>query len=136
SLHAPNDALRNTIVPVNRRYPLVMLMAAVRDYIATTHRRVTFEYALMDRLNDSDADADQFAELVQGLLCHINLIPLNPTPNSPWSGSPDERVLAFRDRLLAAGISTTVRLRRGIDIAAGCGQLHNAQRGQPLLNVN
>ncbi|MCB0224646.1 MAG: 23S rRNA (adenine(2503)-C2)-methyltransferase, partial [Anaerolineae bacterium] len=136
SLHAPNDALRNTIVPVNRRYPLVMLMAAVRDCIATTHRRVTFEYALMDRLNDSDADADQFAELVQGLLCHINLIPLNPTPNSPWSGSPDERVLAFRDRLLAAGISTTVRLRRGIDIAAGCGQLHNAQRGQPLLNVN
>ena len=136
SLHAPNDALRNTIVPVNRRYPLAMLMAAVRDYIATTHRRVTFEYALMDRLNDSDALADQFAELVQGLLCHINLIPLNPTPNSPWSGSPDERVLAFRDRLLAAGISTTVRLRRGIDIAAGCGQLHNAQRGQPLLNVN
>jgi len=136
SLHAPNDALRNTIVPVNRRYPLAMLMAAVRDYIATTHRRVTFEYALMDRLNDSDAHADQFAELVQGLLCHINLIPLNPTPDSPWSGSPDERVLAFRDRLLAAGISTTVRLRRGIDIAAGCGQLHNAQRGQPLLNVN
>ena len=113
-----------------------MLMAAVKDYIAATHRRVTFEYALMDRLNDSDAHADQFADLLQGLLCHINLIPLNPTPNSPWSGSPDERVLAFRDRLLAAGISTTVRLRRGIDIAAGCGQLHNAQRGQPLLNVN
>ena len=130
SLHAPHDTLRDTIVPVNRRYPLAMLMDAIRDYIAVTNRRVTFEYALMDNLNDSDAMADQFAELVQGLLCHINLIPLNPTPNSPWSGSPDERVYAFRDRLQAAGISTTVRVRRGIDIAAGCGQLHNAHNKQ------
>jgi 23S rRNA (adenine2503-C2)-methyltransferase len=131
SLHAPNDALRNTIVPVNRRYPLAMLMQAVCDYIATTHRRVTFEYALMDHLNDSDALADQLAELIGELLCHVNLIPLNPTPNSPWSGSPDERVYAFRDRLEAASIPTTVRLRRGIDIAAGCGQLYNAHsRGE------
>ena len=126
SLHAPNDDLRNTIVPINRRYPLTMLMPAIRDYIAATHRRVTFEYALMDNLNDSEALADQLAELLGDLLGHVNLIPLNPTPNSPWSGSPDERVYAFRDRLEAAGISTTVRLRRGIDIAAGCGQLHNA----------
>lgn len=126
SLHAPTDELRNKIVPINRRYPLAMLMQAVRDYIATTGRRVTFEYALMDKLNDSDTQADQFAGLVQGMLCHVNLIPLNPTPNSPWSGSPDERVYAFRDRLQAAGIPTTVRLRRGVDIAAGCGQLHNA----------
>ena len=127
SLHAPADALRDEIVPVNRRYPLQMLMQSIRDYIDATHRRVTFEYALMDNLNDSDQQADQFAELVEGLLCHVNLIPLNPTPNSPWSGSPDERVYAFRDRLVAAGVPTTVRLRRGIDIAAGCGQLHNAQ---------
>jgi len=118
--------LRNLLVPVNRRYPLALLMPAVRDYIAATRRRVTFEYALMDQVNDSDLHANQFAELVQGLLCHINLIPLNPTPNSPWSGSPDERVDAFRDRLVAAGLPTTVRVRRGIDIAAGCGQLHNA----------
>ncbi len=134
SLHAPNDALRNTIVPVNRRYPLAMLMQAVRDYIATTHRRVTFEYALMDNLNDSDALADQLAELIGELLCHVNLIPLNPTPNSPWSGSPDERVYAFQDRLEAAKIPTTVRLRRGVDIAAGCGQLYNAHsRGGSTL---
>lgn len=126
SLHAPNDALRDQIVPINRRYPLAMLMQAVRDYIDTTHRRVTFEYALMDGLNDSDQLADQLAELLQGILGHVNLIPLNPTPGSPWSGSPDERVYAFRDRLEAAGIPTTVRLRRGIDIAAGCGQLYNA----------
>ncbi len=126
SLHAPTDELRNTIVPLNRRYPLGMLMATVRDYIATTHRRVTFEYALMDNLNDSPAQAGHLAELVRGMLCHVNLIPLNPTPGSPWSGSPDERVYAFRDQLEAAGISTTVRLRRGVDIAAGCGQLSNA----------
>jgi 23S rRNA (adenine2503-C2)-methyltransferase len=130
SLHAADDALRDTIVPVNRRYPLEMLMEAVRDYIILTHRRVTFEYALMDGLNDSDAQADQLAALLDDLLCHVNLIPLNPTPGSPWSGSPDERVYAFRDRLQAAGIHTTVRVRRGIDIAAGCGQLHNAHSRQ------
>jgi 23S rRNA (adenine2503-C2)-methyltransferase len=73
------------------------------------------------------------AKLLDNLLCHVNLIPLNPTPGSPWSGSPDERVYAFRDRLEAAGIPTTVRVRRGIDIAAGCGQLHNAvNQGQIL----
>jgi 23S rRNA (adenine2503-C2)-methyltransferase len=126
SLHAPTDALRDTIVPLNRRYPLTMLMQAVQDYIALTHRRVTFEYALMDSLNDSDRQADQLADLLRGVMSHVNLIPLNPTPDSPWSGSPDERVYAFRDRLVEAGIPTTVRLRRGIDIAAGCGQLHNA----------
>lgn len=126
SLHAPTDDLRDVIVPVNRRYPLAMLMQAARDYLAETHRRITFEYALMDGLNDSDRQAEQLATLIEDLLCHVNLIPLNPTPGSPWSGSPDERVYAFRDRLLAAGVPTTVRLRRGIDIAAGCGQLHNA----------
>ncbi len=135
SLHAPTDELRNTIVPINHRYPLAMLMHAVRDYIAATRRRVTFEYALMDRLNDSEAQADQFAELVRGLLCHVNLIPLNPTPDSPWSGSPDERVYAFQDCLEAAGIPTTVRLRRGIDIAAGCGQLHNAHNKGATLSL-
>lgn len=126
SLHAPTDELRDAIVPINRRYPLAMLMQTIRAYIGVTHRRVTFEYALMDGLNDNEAQAGQLAELLQGVLSHVNLIPLNPTPGSPWSGSPDERVFAFRDRLEVAGIPTTVRLRRGIDIAAGCGQLHNA----------
>jgi 23S rRNA (adenine2503-C2)-methyltransferase len=101
-----------------------MLMQACRDYIATTNRRITFEYALMDGLNDSDEQAKELAALLDGMLCHINLIPLNPTPGSPYSGSPDERVYAFRDLLQAAGLPTTVRLRRGIDIQAGCGQLH------------
>ncbi|MEM7344354.1 MAG: 23S rRNA (adenine(2503)-C(2))-methyltransferase RlmN [Chloroflexota bacterium] len=132
SLHAPTDDLRDRIVPINQRYPLVMLMESVRNYIAETGRRVTFEYALMDNLNDSDEQADQFAALLEGMLCHVNLIPLNPTPDSPWSGSPDERVYGFRDRLQAAGVSTTVRLRRGIDIAAGCGQLHNSHSRQEV----
>jgi 23S rRNA (adenine2503-C2)-methyltransferase len=130
SLHAPDNALRDIIVPVNRRYPLEMLLQTVRDYINATNRRVTFEYALMDGLNDSPAQADQLAGLLRGLLCHVNIIPLNPTPGSSWSGSSDERVFAFRDRLKAAGVSTTVRTRRGIDIAAGCGQLHNAHSQQ------
>ena len=130
SLHAASDTLRNTIVPVNRRYPLTMLMRAIRDYIDHTHRRVTFEYALMDKLNDDDTHADLLAGLLRGLLCHVNLIPLNPTPDSPWSGSSDERVYAFQERLQTAGISTTVRVRRGIDIAAGCGQLRNAHLQQ------
>ncbi len=123
SLHAPTDALRDVLVPVNRRFPLAMLMQACRDYVAATGRRITFEYALMDGINDGDEHAGQFAALVKGLLCHVNLIPLNPTPDSPYSGSPDTRVYAFRDRLQAAGIPTTVRLRRGVDIQAGCGQL-------------
>jgi len=123
SLHAPTDALRDVLVPVNRRYPLAMLMQACRDYVAATGRRITFEYALMDGINDGDDHADRLAALVKGLLCHVNLIPLNPTPDSPYSGSPDARVRAFRDRLQAAGIPTTVRLRRGVDIQAGCGQL-------------
>jgi 23S rRNA (adenine2503-C2)-methyltransferase len=132
SLHAPTDAVRDLLVPVNRRYPLEMLMQACRDYVAATRRRITFEYALMDGLNDSEAQAGQLAQLIKGLLCHVNLIPLNPTPDSPYRGSPDERVYAFRDRLQAAGIPTTVRLRRGIDIQAGCGQLRVMHRTTAL----
>ncbi|HEY83797.1 MAG TPA: 23S rRNA (adenine(2503)-C(2))-methyltransferase RlmN [Chloroflexi bacterium] len=133
SLHAPTDTLRDALVPVNRRYPLKMLMQTCRDYIETTHRRVTFEYALMDQVNDSDQQADELAALLKGMLCHVNLIPLNPTPNSPYGGSPVERVYAFQKRLQAAAIPTTLRIRRGVDIQAGCGQLqvkHNAQRHQ------
>lgn len=128
SLHAPTDEVRDRLVPINRRYPLEMLLRACREYVAATRRRITFEYALMDGQNDSDAQAEQLAGLLKGLLCHVNLIPLNPTPGSPYGGSPDERVYAFRDRLQAHGIPTTVRLRRGIDIQAGCGQLQVAHR--------
>lgn len=123
SLHAPDDALRDRLVPVNRRYPLARLMQACRDYVAATHRRITFEYALMDGINDSPAQARAVAALVMGLLCHVNLIPLNPTSASPFGRTPYARVQEFERILRAAGIPTTLRVEKGIEIAAGCGQL-------------
>ena len=123
SLHAPNDALRGKLAPINTRYPIAEVMAAVRDYIGRTHRRVTFEYALMDGINDSPALARELAVLLRGLLCHVNLIPLNPVVESPYRPSPPERATAFLSILEAHGIPATMRLRRGIDIDAGCGQL-------------
>jgi 23S rRNA (adenine2503-C2)-methyltransferase len=125
SLHAPTDELRDELVPINRRYPLAQLMQACRDYVNTTHRRITFEYALMDGINDSDHQAHQFADLIGNLLAHVNLIPLNPTSDSPYQGSSDARVRGFQAALQRKGISTTVRLRRGTDIQAGCGQLRS-----------
>jgi 23S rRNA (adenine2503-C2)-methyltransferase len=123
SLHAPTNELRNELVPINRRYPLAQLMQVCRDYINTTHRRISFEYALMDRVNDSDEQARQLADLIGNMLAHVNLIPLNPTADSPYRGSPQARVRAFQAVLEGKGVPTTVRLRRGIDIQAGCGQL-------------
>jgi 23S rRNA (adenine2503-C2)-methyltransferase len=129
SLHAGNDPLRNTLVPINRRYPLADLLAAVQEYVDSTGRRVTIEYALIDGTNDGAPHAAQLAGLLQGLLCHVNLIPLNPTPGSALRPSPRERVNAFRLELEAAGIPATVRMRRGIDIEAGCGQLRLREAG-------
>ncbi len=123
SLHAPDDDLRNTLVPLNRKYPLKQLMRAVRAYVADTHRRVTFEYALMDKVNDQTRHAEALAQLLRGLLCHVNLIPLNPTPASPYGRTPYERVRQFESVLVGAGIPTTLRVEKGIEIAAGCGQL-------------
>ncbi len=123
SLHAPNDALRSQLAPINDRYPIADVMAAVRDYIARTHRRVTFEYALMNGINDMPSLANELARLLRGLLCHVNLIPLNPVAESPYQPSSPERAAAFQQILTQAGIPTTMRVRRGIDIDAGCGQL-------------
>ncbi|MFO7917149.1 MAG: 23S rRNA (adenine(2503)-C(2))-methyltransferase RlmN [Anaerolineae bacterium] len=123
SLHAPDNDLRDRLVPLNRRYPLEHLLEACRLYIERVGRRVTFEYVLVEGLNDWDAHALQTAQLLQGLLCHVNLIPLNPTPDCDYEASGSERVLRFQEILVDKGIQTTVRLRRGIDIQAGCGQL-------------
>jgi 23S rRNA (adenine2503-C2)-methyltransferase len=132
SLHAPDDELRSRLLPVNQRYPLADLIAAVREYVAKTGRRITFEYALIDGVNDTPQSAQALASLLDGLLCHVNLIPLNPTPGSSMRPSPRERVNAFRDLLVEAGIATTVRVRRGIGIGAGCGQLRQRQAGIAL----
>lgn len=123
SLHAADDTLRSSLVPVNRRYPLSELMNAVRDYVKVTRRRVTFEYALIAGVNDSSSQARKLGVMLADILCHVNLIPLNPTPGSKLQASSRERVSAFRDELERHGIPTTVRMRRGLDIQAGCGQL-------------
>jgi len=128
SLHAPNDSLRDELLPVNRRYPLGQLLAACREYGDLTGRRITFEYALMEEVNDLLEHALQLAELVRGLRCHVNLIPLNPTPASSYQASSPARVGAFYKALKQRGVPTTVRLRRGIDIQAGCGQLRHRVR--------
>ena len=123
SLHAATDELRDDLVPINRRYPLDQLMAVCRDYIAATRRRISFEYALMKGVNDSDEQAHQTADLLKDMLAHVNLIPLNPTADSPYRGSSRTRVRAFQSILEDRGVPATVRIRRGIDIQAGCGQL-------------
>lgn len=123
SLHAPTDELRNRLVPINRRYPIARLLAACRHYVERTHRRISFEYALMGGINDDPIQARQLADLLDGLLCHVNLIPLNPVEGSLFQPSPPERARAFALELKKRGIPTTLRLRRGIEIDAGCGQL-------------
>lgn len=123
SLHAATDELRNELVPINRRYPLAQLMAACRNYVARTGRRITFEWALIRDVNDTPEQARALVRLISGLLCHVNVIPLNPTRGYAGAPSTHEHVAAFREILERAGIPCTVRVRRGIDIQAGCGQL-------------
>jgi len=126
SLHAATDDLRSRLAPINRRYPINELLSAVREYIERTHRRVSFEWVLIAGTNDTLEQARALARLVKGMLCHVNLIPLNPTGSYAGAASTRERIAAFRAVLEAAGIPNTLRLRRGIDIQAGCGQLRAA----------
>jgi len=125
SLHAANDALRNRLVPLNKRYPLAGLIAACREYVERSGRRVSFEYALIQGVNDDLAAARELGQLLRGLLCHVNLIPLNPTAECDYRPSTRERIMAFRRELSGLGIPNTVRLGRGQDIQAGCGQLRS-----------
>ncbi len=123
SLHASTDELRDKLVPINRRYPLAQLMAACRHYFERTGRRISFEYALIHGINDSPEQARQLAHLLDGLFCHVNLIPLNPVPESPYQPSPRGRILAFQAELNRLKVPNTLRVERGVDIRAGCGQL-------------
>jgi 23S rRNA (adenine2503-C2)-methyltransferase len=124
SLHAPNDALRSRLVPINEKYPLATLFAACRRYLEKAPRDfVTFEYVMLDGVNDSDAQARELARRVAGVPCKINLIPFNPFPDSGFTRSPRETVRRFAAILNAAGIVTTTRKTRGDDIDAACGQL-------------
>jgi 23S rRNA (adenine2503-C2)-methyltransferase len=131
SLHAANDRLRDELVPINKRYPLDVLMAACADYLAVKGRRISFEWALIADVNDRAADANELSALCRRfhLPAHVNLIPLNPTPGYPTVGSTPKKVYEFRDRLEALGVNATVRRNRGTDIDAACGQL---AAGQPV----
>lgn len=131
SLHAANDELRDELVPINKRYPLNQLMEACSAYLAAKGRRLSFEWALIDGVNDRSSDATELARLCRRfrLPAHVNLIPLNPTPGYPTVGSPLKRVHEFRDQLVSLGVNATVRRNRGTDIDAACGQL---AAGQPV----
>ena len=143
SLHAPDDALRDQLVPLNKKYPIAELLAACKRYLVAAPRDfITFEYCMLDGVNDSPAQADALVQLVRraGVACKFNLIPFNPFAASGLTRTPRERVLAFADRLQAAGIVTTVRKTRGDDIDAACGQLagevqDRTQVGQRLRRV-
>jgi len=126
SLHAATDELRDSMIPINRKYPLKELIAACRQYTERTHRRLSFEWALIDQVNDTQEQAKLLANLIKGMLCHVNLIPLNPTSGFPGHQSKHSRIKKFREILTSHGIPNTLRLRRGIDINAGCGQLRQA----------
>jgi 23S rRNA (adenine2503-C2)-methyltransferase len=123
SLHAANDTLRDQLVPINRRYPLGMLATACADYVAASGRRLSIEWAMIDGVNDRDSDAAELAAFARPLGAHVNLIPLNPTPGYPVVGSTRRQVRQFRDQLLALGVNATIRITRGAEIDAACGQL-------------
>jgi 23S rRNA (adenine2503-C2)-methyltransferase len=123
SLHAADDVLRSSIVPINHKYPILELMAACRQYIQKTNRRITFEWALIDGVNDTTDQARKLSKLVEGMLAHVNLIQLNPVAHYGGKPAKDDQARKFQKILADAGITCTIRLRRGIDIQAGCGQL-------------
>ncbi|ADL07792.1 23S rRNA (adenine(2503)-C(2))-methyltransferase RlmN [Thermosediminibacter oceani] len=126
SLHAPEDDLRDKLVPVNRRYPILELLDACKYYIIKTNRRITFEYALISDVNDSKECAVKLARLLKGLLCHVNLIPLNPVRERDFMRSKPENIRLFQEILRHYGISVTVRQEMGADIEAACGQLRRS----------
>jgi len=130
SLHAPNDDLRSSLMPVNRRWPIAEVLDAAEYYVERTGRRVSFEYTLMAGVNDSDPLADDLARLLRGRLCHVNLIPLNPNEDTSLHASSTGRALAFEARLRQAGVAATIRVNRGRDILAACGQLRLAEKKQ------
>lgn len=123
SIHGATDDVRNAIVPINNRYTLADIVAAAHDYVARTGRRLTVEWVLIQDVNDTPEQAERLADLLRGMLVHVNLIPLNPTAGYDGKTPTPARSLQFRDTLAARGIPTTLRMRRGIDVQAGCGQL-------------
>jgi 23S rRNA (adenine2503-C2)-methyltransferase len=131
SLHAARPALRDVLVPLNRKYPVEEVVDAAFRYAATTGRRVTYEYVMIDGINDTHDDASALARLLRGQHAHVNLIPMNPVAHTPWKPSSAERTEAFANQLRSAEIGATVRRNRGVDIGAACGQLAADRAGGP-----
>ena len=137
SLHAPTDALRDELVPLNRKYPLRELLAACRRYLENAPRDfITFEYVLLAGINDSDADARALLALTRDVPCKFNLIPFNPFPDSGYRKPSAERVRRFQEILMQADVVTTVRKTRGDDIDAACGQLAGRVRDRTKRSLN
>jgi len=131
SIHAARDALRDVLVPLNRRWPVAEVVAAARDHARATGRRVSYEVTMIGGVNDTDADADALANLLRGDLAHVNLIPMNPVAHTPWKASPMPVIERFAAHLKEAGIPVTVRRNRGVEIGAACGQLAAERAGAP-----
>ena len=129
SLHAPNDEIRNAIMPINRKYNVEQLIKACRDYINTTTRRISFEYSLISGVNDSVENAKELAGLLKNMLCHVNLIPVNHVEESGFNKGSAAQIDAFMNKLISLGINTTVRRELGSDISASCGQLRKKTLG-------
>ena len=123
SLHAPNDKIRDRLIPVNRKYPIAQLLAASRKHIEKTGRRITFEYALIKGINDTEADAAELAALLSRMICHVNLIPLNPVSEKAFEGTDRGGAERFLSVLERKGIQATIRRELGTDIDGACGQL-------------
>jgi len=135
SLHAATEELRNELVPINKRYPIPALMEACADYRQETGRRVSFEWAMIDRVNDGDDQAAHLARLATSVRAHVNLIPLNPTPGYAVQGTPPARIEAFRSILERSGTTVTIRSTRGSDIDAACGQLAAARSSKTTVEL-
>jgi 23S rRNA (adenine2503-C2)-methyltransferase len=135
SLHAARDALRDVLVPLNRRWPVAEVVDAARDHARTTGRRISYEYTMISGVNDTDLDASALAELLRGDHVHVNLIPMNQVAHTPWSASPPPVIERFATRLRSAGIQTTIRWNRGQEVGAACGQLAAERAGEPPVPV-
>ena len=125
SLHAPNDTMRSAVMPVNKKYPVKELIKACKDYTNSTSRRISFEYAMIRDVNDSDECAYELASLLKGMLCHVNLIPANEINESEHKRSTNDRLQRFMNILNSKGVNTTIRRSLGSDIDASCGQLRS-----------
>jgi 23S rRNA (adenine2503-C2)-methyltransferase len=131
SLHAARDPLRDVLVPLNRRWPVVEVVEAARAHALATGRRVSYEVTMISGINDTQLDAHAMAELLRGDHAHVNLIPMNPVAHTPWVASSEPVIEAFAATLRAAGIATTIRRNRGQEIGAACGQLAAERSAEP-----